>query len=203
MKMLWRILWAVLGLVGLAGGTLAAVRGYVQWRYAPRIVPAAEAPPVTVAVVFGAGLRRDGTPQPVLYDRVATAVDLYHAGKVQKLLMSGDGRGPFYNEPEAMRQTALQLGVPAEAIWLDEAGLDTFATCERALRLFDARSAVLVTQAFHLPRALFLCESLGVPMWGVAADRRIYRQSSVFFWNMRETLATANAIWEVAAGRSP
>lgn len=201
MKRLWRILLALMGLAGLAGGVLAAVRGYVQWRYTPHIVQVNEAPPATVAVVFGAGLRRDGTPQPVLYDRVATAVDLYHAGKVQHLLMSGDGRGPFYNEPAAMRQTAMQLGVPAEAIWLDEAGLDTFATCERALRLFGVQQAVLVTQAFHLPRALYLCEALGVPMVGVAADRRTYRQSSVFFWNLRETLATANAIYEVATGR--
>lgn len=201
MKMLWRILLTLVGLAGLAGGMLAAVRGYVQWRYSPRIVQVNDAPPVNVAVVFGAGLRRDGTPQPVLYDRVATAVDLYQAGKVQHLLMSGDGRGPFYNEPEAMRQTAMQLGVPAEAIWLDEAGLDTFATCERALRLFGVQHAVLVTQAFHLPRALYLCESLGTPMLGVAADRRAYRQSSVFFWNLRETLATANAIYEVATGR--
>ncbi len=88
--------------------------------------------PERAAIVFGAGLWRDGSPTPVLQDRVATAAELYFAGKVEKLLMSGDNRVENYNEPAAMREYALQLGVPDEAIVLDYAGRRTYDTCYRA-----------------------------------------------------------------------
>ena len=91
-----------------------------------------DVPPNRVAIVFGAGLRRDGTPTAVLRDRVETAARLYFDGKVERLLMSGDNSFADYNEPESMRQHALSLGVPAEAIVLDYAGRRTYDTCYRA-----------------------------------------------------------------------
>jgi SanA protein len=163
----------------------------------PRTYTTAQVPFRRVAIVFGAGLWRDGTATPVLSDRVATAAGLYHAGKVEVLLMSGDNRFVDYNEPAVMRTLALSLGVPDSAIVLDYAGRRTYDTCYRAREIFQVKEAILVTQAFHLPRALYLCNQLGVDGVGVAADRRIYRRSSMLYWNLRESLATVNALWEV------
>ena len=127
-----------------------------------------------MAIVFGAGLSRSGRPTPILRDRVETAAQLYFAGKVEKLLMSGENRFDTYSEPEAMRQYALSLGVPSEAIVLDYAGARTYDTCYRAKAIFGLDSALLVTQGFHLPRALFVCNALGLKAAGVEAANRRY-----------------------------
>ena len=150
-----------------------------------------------VAIVFGAGLWRDGSPTPILIDRVTAAANLFFAGKVEKLLMSGDNRFVDYNEPEAMRQLALSLGVPDDAVVLDYAGRRTYDTCYRAQAIFGVTEAILVTQAFHMPRAIYLCNHLGVDSRGVESDLRIYRKSSVLTWNLRELLATTAALWDV------
>jgi SanA protein len=150
-----------------------------------------------VAIVFGAGLRRDGTPTTVLRDRVETAVELYKRGKVVKLLMSGDNRFAYYNEPEAMRQYALQLGMPDKDIVLDYAGRRTYDTCYRARVIFGIKDAILVTQLFHLPRAIYTCNMLGVDSVGVEADHATYRKITRLFWNMRELPATFTALVEV------
>jgi vancomycin permeability regulator SanA len=165
----------------------------------PRLYRLAEAPARPLAIVFGAGLRRDGSPTPVLRDRVTTAAELYATGRVEKLLMSGTGEGQlgYYNEPLAMRNYAIGLGVPAEDILLDDGGRRTYDTCYRASHLFQADSAILVTQSFHLPRALYTCNRLGVDAIGVPADLLNYRQRSLLFWNLRETAATLVALWEV------
>jgi vancomycin permeability regulator SanA len=163
----------------------------------PRLYAAAEVPIRRVAVVFGAGLWRDGTATPVLYDRVATAANLYFAGKVEKLLMSGDNRFVDYNEPWVMRDVALDLGVPEEAIVLDYAGRRTYDTCYRAQAIFGVQEAILVTQRFHLPRALYTCNQLGLDSVGVEADLRTYRRRSMLYWNLRELPATAAALWDV------
>jgi vancomycin permeability regulator SanA len=145
-----------------------------------------------VAVIFGAGIR-NGLPTPMLYDRVASAVDLYRAGVVEKLLMSGDNRFIDYNEPEVMRQTALKLGVPDKDIVLDYAGRSTYETCYRVGAIFGLSDAVLVTQRFHLDRALMTCNQLGVRAVGYAADRRPYG-GSVWWSTLREIPATVNAL---------
>jgi SanA protein len=111
--------------------------------------------------------------------------------------MSGDNRFLDYNEPGAMRDYAVQLGVPEQDIVLDFAGRRTYDTCFRARDIFQVKSAILVTQSFHLPRALYVCNALGVPAVGVSADQRSYRRQARLFWNLRETLATLIALWEV------
>lgn len=169
-------LW-VLGVV-----RIAAVAG-TAGRIAQDAPQASSAP---VAIVFGAAVR-NGIATPILQDRVARAVELYRAGKVRKLLMSGDNRFIDYNEPEAMRQVALRLGVRDEDIVLDYAGRSTYDTCYRARAIFGLNQAVLVTQRFHLPRALLLCESFGIHVTGYAADLRVYAGG------------TANELREVAA----
>jgi len=162
-----------------------------------KVYTASEVPARRAAIVFGAGLWRDGTATPVLYDRVATAADLYFSGKVEKLLMSGDNRFVDYNEPWVMRGVALELGVPEQAIVLDYAGRRTYDSCYRAQAIFGLEEAILVTQRFHLPRALYTCNQLGLDSVGVEADLRAYRRSSMLYWSMRELLATAAALWDL------
>lgn len=154
-------------------------------------VPSEDEP--RIAIVFGAGVWPNGQPSPVLYDRVATAADLYHAGKARKLLLTGDNRFHHYNEPEVMRQTALKLGVPDQALVLDFAGRRTYDSAFRAAHIFCVKRAILVTQAFHLERSLYLCRSLGIDAIGVQADRQPYPARSQKWWSVREFLATTGA----------
>jgi SanA protein len=156
-----------------------------------------DSPQKPVAIVFGAGLNRDGTPSSVLRDRVTTAVELYFSGKVKKLLMSGDNRFDNYNEPGSMQKFAIELGVPQEDIIMDFAGRRTYDTCYRAKQIFKVESAILVSQDYHLPRAVFTCQALGLPSIGVRADRRTYRSLPSAFWRLREMPATLTAFLEV------
>jgi len=180
---------------------LLAPRLFTSWYARPLTFSIDAAPARPTAIVFGAGLWRDGSPTPVLRDRVATAARLYQDGKVQQLLMSGGYTTAGYNEPEAMRRYALSLGVPEGAIALDYAGQRTYDTCYRATHVFGVSQAILVTQGFHLPRAVYLCNSLGLPAVGVASDLREYRRRSMFFWNLREIPATLAALWDVHVAR--
>lgn len=198
LRKLWKLflrLSLTLSLLGLFGFLLPR---FIFLLYAkPRTFSVASVPPRRVAIVFGAGLWRDGTPTPVLQDRVRTAANLYFAGKVEKLLMTGDNRFVEYNEPESMRQFAISLGVPSEDIVLDYAGRRTYDSCYRARDIFRLDSVILVTQEFHLPRALYLCNMLGVDAVGVPADIQYYRKISRAIWNLRETLATLDAINDI------
>ncbi len=197
-KRLWKWTWRLALTFGLLGFFGLFLPRLVFVLYAkPRTFSAKDVAPRRVAIVFGAGLWRDGTPTPVLQDRVQTAANLYFAGKVEKLLMSGDNRFANYNEPEAMRQYALKLGVPDAAIVLDYAGRRTYDTCYRARDIFRIDSAILVTQGFHLPRALFLCNMLGVESVGVPADIQYYRKVSRAIWEFREVLATLDSINDI------
>lgn len=164
----------------------------------PRTFTVNDVPPERVAIVFGAGLLRDGSAGPVLRDRVETAVKLYQQGKVDKLLMSGDNSVIEHNEPEAMRQYALAFGIPNKDIVLDYAGRRTYDTCYRADYIFKVDSAILVTQGFHLPRALFLCNWFGVESVGVESNNNYFRKISRLYWNTRELFATAQAVWDVS-----
>ena len=193
-KFLWRIA-LVIGMLTLV--VLSFTKLAVELFAAPRTFTVDNVPAERAAIVFGAGLLRDGSAGPVLSDRVNTAVQLYQQGKVDKLLMSGDNRFVEYNEPEAMRQYALERGVPNEDIVLDYAGRRTYDTCYRAKEIFQVQSAILVTQSFHMPRALFLCNWLGVESTGVEANNRYFRKVSRLYWNFREVFATPQAAWEV------
>ncbi|MFZ3070449.1 MAG: ElyC/SanA/YdcF family protein [Anaerolineaceae bacterium] len=159
------------------------------------------APNASAAIVLGAGLNADGTPSLPLRDRVAAGSELYQSGKVQKLLMSGDNREINYNEPEAMRQYALSLGIPDEDIVLDYAGRSTYDTCYRAGAIFGLEDVIVVTQAYHLPRAVFLCSNLGLKVTGVPVEQSGYLRSRYLFWNFREIFATLAAVWDVYVAR--
>lgn len=182
--------------VGLALFIIVLPRLITAVYTANRMYQQQDAPAERVAIIFGAGLRRDGTPTAMLRDRVLTGADLYFSGKVEKLLMSGDNRFVDYNEPESMRQFALSAGVPDEAIVLDYAGRRTYDTCYRAKAIFGVDSALLVTQGFHLPRAIFLCNMLGMDTIGVEATR-CYWNGSPFVWDVREQFATIAAFLDL------
>ncbi len=155
------------------------------------------APNAQVALVLGAGLNRDGSPGVVLRDRVQRASELYFSGKVDKLLMSGDNSSIYYDEPGAMKEFALSLGVPEADVVLDFAGRRTYDSCYRAQEIFKVDSVLVVTQAFHLPRAIFTCNALGVEAEGVTADDANYPLRSYTFWWTREIIATIKAYWDV------
>jgi SanA protein len=199
-KMVFKMFWYLV--LGSAAVTILAraVTGLVAWNKTYR---ESDAPTRRVAIVFGAGLTHSGEATPVLKDRVETGARLYFSGRVEKLLMSGDNRFVEYNEPEAMRQYALSLGVPDQDIVLDYAGRRTYDSCYRAKEIFGVKEAILVTQKFHLARALFLCNALGLDGVGVEANNRVYLKRSLVFWNLRELPATITAFADVLTRPEP
>ena len=192
-----RVLLLVVGCgvatVILLGGLRLWVERKVYDRVYTRVT---DVPPRPVALVLGAGLWPDGSLTAVLADRVATAADLYHAGVVQKLLCSGDNRFVDYNEPQAMLEYAVRLGVPEQDIVLDYAGRRTYDSCYRARAIFGVEQVVVVTQRFHVARALYLCDSLGLDGVAILADRQPYSARQVI-WRTREYPALALSWWDV------
>jgi SanA protein len=170
---------------------------WVDWRYSQDIYSVEEVKPERVAIVFGARIYDDGRLSSMLSDRVETAVQLYQAGKVEKLLMSGDNRFSTYDEPGRMMEYAISLGVPAEDIQPDYAGRRTYDTCYRAKEIFGLNSAILVTQSFHLPRALFTCNHLGIQAVGVSSDLQPYSRRSIVWSTVREIPAVVVALFDV------
>ena len=200
-KLIKGMLWVISILLSITAGILILPRlitGIYSW---DRITDVPNAPNREVAIVFGAGLWHDGSPTPVLQDRIETAATLYDSGKVKKLLMSGDNRVQNYNEPGAMQAYAIELGIPDEDIVLDYAGQRTYDTCYRAREIFQIDEVILVTQSFHLPRAIYTCNSLGIEATGVPANNRQYRRGSTVFWNLREIPATFVALWQIHFSR--
>jgi SanA protein len=191
-----------LDLIAVGIGFPVGWRAWVSMRYASLIHPLDEAPSARVALVLGARVYANGRLSTMLRDRVDTAVALYQAGKVDRLIMSGAGDAE-YNEPAAMTARALALGVPAESIQLDYGGLRTYDSCYRAKEIFQVEDAVIVTQQFHLPRALFLCESLGIQASGVIADQRVYNPRSIAWSEMREAPATFLALIDIVQRHPP
>jgi len=159
----------------------------------------ARIPPAETAIVFGAGLTPDGRPTPLLSDRVHAAVQLYKAGKVHTLLMSGDGESPGHDEPAAMARQAESEGVPVAAIRRDPGGVRTYASCARAHDLFGVRRAIVVSQSYHLPRAIYTCRSLGIATTGYSFARVAYADDLAL--RAREVLSIDYTFWELLGHR--
>jgi SanA protein len=198
-----RLIWILLAALLLLAFFPFAWQSWVQGRYAPAIYTLETVPAQPVAIVYGARVMANGHPSAMLRDRVETAVRLYEAGKVEKIIFSGDNRFRDYDEPGAMMAYALQRGVPPEAMQPDYAGLRTYDTCYRARDIFGVQTAVLVTQQFHLPRALFICDQLGLEVVGVAADLQPYSPFSVARVERRERWATMAALLDVIRQAPP
>ncbi|NJM07952.1 DUF218 domain-containing protein [Candidatus Gracilibacteria bacterium] len=191
--------WGACGIFVIVA-TMACANGYVWFvtsgqRYAAR---EQEPPTAPVALVFGAGVRADGRLSRILADRVDAAIALYRSGRVQKLLMSGDNSRPEYDEVTAMRRYAVERGVPPGDITLDYAGFRTYDSCYRARTIFGVDRAVLVTQQYHLPRAVYTCRALGVDALGVGTpDWQSYPTALIARYSLREAVATVVALWQV------
>jgi vancomycin permeability regulator SanA len=155
-------LTALIAMPALANGWVLVSTS--ESRYAIDQVPACPA-----AIVLGAYVLPDGQPSPVLEERVRAAVALYRAGKVRRLLISGDNGRAGYDEVTAMKKEAVRLGVPPEDVVRDYAGFRTYDSCYRARAIFGVDHAILVTQWFHLSRALFLARHLGIDAVGCEA----------------------------------
>ena len=145
------------------------------------------------AIVFGAGAESD-----ILKDRVAVAADLYNRDLVEKIIMSGYSEGE-YNEPDTMIKYALNLGVNEQDLLADYNGDRTYETCRRAGSEFNITNAILISQNFHLPRALFLCSSFGINSTGVSSDLRFYEHQNSL--RVREFFALDLAVFDVITGK--
>lgn len=163
------------------------------------IYPIEKCPPAHTAIVLGAAVWGNRYLSHVLEDRVLTAIALYKAGKVKKLLMSGAHHSRHYDEVNNMRRYAEARGVPTRDIFMDHAGFTTYESMYRAREIFRVRKAIIVTQAYHLPRAIYIARGLGLEAVGVAADRRSYL--NIRTYKIREYFATLKAWWQVAITR--
>jgi SanA protein len=156
----------------------------------------ADVPPAQVAIVPGALVQPNGKMSGMLGDRVRQAAALWHAGKVEKVLVSGDHHSWAYDEPDTMRKALVNEGVPPRDVFEDHAGFDTWATMVRARGIFGVDDAVVVTQGFHMPRALFLADAAGIHATGLTSDLHRYgyqlKKSEV-----REVLSRVKAIADV------
>jgi SanA protein len=186
------LLLVPLALVVLGTFALLLLPAWVGQHYRDRIYESVdETPNMPVGIVFGAGYWPSGHLSDALADRMDTAIDLYEAGKVNKLLLTGDNRFVDYNEPAVMSQYAQDRGVPQNDLVLDYAGRRTYDSCYRAGVIFGVERAVLITQQFHLPRAMFTCDRLDLEVVGVVADRHEYIRAP--WYRLREVFALARA----------
>jgi vancomycin permeability regulator SanA len=175
----------------MAGCVLALLPA--TWMYVvagDRLRTTADVPRTEVAVVFGAGLW-DGEPSPYLAHRLDAAAELYGAGRVEVVLVTGDNSREDYDEPDSMRTYLTQRGVPGRRIVSDYAGFDTWDSCVRAKKIFGVDRAVLISQGFHIRRAVALCQEAGVESYGVGvADRR---NATWYYGGAREVVAAGKA----------
>jgi len=195
----WR--WAAWP-AGIVAGLLVGVNLWVVGTTAGyRYQQVGDVPARQAAIVPGALVYRDGRPSDILADRLQTALELYRAGKVGKILASGDHGRVQYDEVNAMRRWLEARGVRSEDIFMDHAGFDTCDTMQRARRVFCVASAVVVTQDFHLPRAVYLARQAGIDAVGVKADRHRYRKEMQN--TLRESVARVKSFAEVHFGSGP
>lgn len=172
-----RIGLGVLALAALCAAAAFAIDAHVRSSTESRIVTVDEAAAlgeVDCVLVLGCGVHPDGRPSDMLADRIAQGVALYENGTSPKLLMSGDHGRSDYDEVNAMRDAAVEAGVPVDDVFMDHAGFSTYESMYRARDVFQAKRIVIVSQRYHLYRALYVAERLGLDAYGVSADLRPY-----------------------------
>ncbi len=186
--------------VVLVGSVVLLSTAWVGLRAQGLVRTVADVPRADVAIVFGAGIRR-GAPSPSLARRLDTAAGLYRAGRVEVVLVSGDNSRRDYDEPTSMRAYLVAQGVPDGRIVSDFAGFDTWDSCARARQVFGIDRATLVTQDFHVARALALCRAAGVTGYGVGAGDP--RNSVWLYGVVRESVAATKAVLDAAVRPRP
>lgn len=178
------------GLLFLVGTNIFILKN-AQQIYSPL-----EAPTSTLAIIFGGGMKNNGTEMSDMqWDRVETGAELFKLGKVEQLMITGDDGWFRTNEITAMKNRLLELGVPTEKISADPHGYRTYESCIRETRLYNINSAIVISQSFHLPRIQYVCEHFGMHTTLVHADKRMYE--SWWIQNAREWLARVKAVVQV------
>lgn len=183
------IICICLGVAGL--GILLGINAYVKHTVKDRIVESDSVPEgeADCILVLGCQVKESGEPSHMLRDRLQRGVELYELGAADKLLMSGDHGRTDYNEVETMKQYAMDDGIPSEDVFMDHAGFSTYESIYRAKEVFGVEKMVIVTQEYHLYRALYIAEQLGIKAYGVASDYNTYVGQSMR--DLREVLARA------------
>ncbi len=164
------------------------------------IIPAGAVPERHIALIFGGGMKAPGIMSDMQTDRVIQGVALYNAGKVKKLMMTGDDGAYYSDEVTFMKQYAIELGVPLEDILVDPHGYRTYESCYREFHVYGMTSTIAVSNKFHLSRIAYLCQGFGIDTLGVAADLRDYGFDE-YKMNVREALARLKAFWQFSITR--
>ncbi|WP_246121693.1 SanA/YdcF family protein [Actinoallomurus bryophytorum] len=201
-RRLWRCRAPLAVLCALGVYALVLPLGWMYAGSARYRVSPGNVRPTAVGIVFGAGAPQ-GHPSPMLVGRLELALDLYRRGKVEVLLVTGDNSRSHYNEPLVMRDYLIARGVPSGRIVLDYAGFDTWDSCVRAKKIFGVDRAILITQRFHLPRAITLCRSVGIDAWGVGDDSSPYAPIATVISYLRELPAGLKAAYDLVAKPGP
>jgi SanA protein len=158
---------------------------FVQFNFSKDIYSVASVTEHQVALVLGAGVWPNGTPSKVTVDRVKRAADLFHSGKVERVVLSGDESGA-----SAMYSLALNYDIPEDVITVDKEGLRTYDSCYNLKYIYKITNAMIVTQEYHLPRALYICHTMGIDVVGVASDPGTSSPSIAISWKIREIPST-------------
>ena len=188
-RLLVRLMLVALTIGVLCGAFWAVINWHMSSSVADRILSPEEAAELDAdcILVLGAGLRRDNSPSPILRERIDRGIELYNLGAAPKLLMSGDHGRVGYNEVGVMKALAIDAGIPSQDVFMDHAGFSTYESLYRARDVFCADRVIIVSQEYHLYRALYIADQLGLEAYGVGADvQQFYGQTTR---EMRESAA--------------
>ena len=197
----WSWLLAGTGVTGLAA--VAGAVAFVRSKASGYIYAESDVPGAPVALVLGAKVNPDGTPSAFLTARLDLAKRLYDAGLVEMIIVSGDHLAPEFDEPVAMHNYLIKAGLPTEKVIVDPGGFDTYESCLRAKRILNLSQLTVVTQSYHLVRAVATCRALGIDAMGVGDDSA--RQHTVAWWRgaIRDQLACLKTIVDLAKRQNP
>lgn len=190
-------------MIVLASILMLIINAYVKSSVKNKIISSDEALKLNTdcILVLGAGVRTDGSPSPMLEDRLMQGIELYNMGASERLLMSGDHSTKDYDEVNTMKQYAIDMNIASENIFMDHAGLSTYDSLYRARDIFQAEKIIIVTQEYHLYRALYIAKSLGLDAYGVSSDPRQYAGQD--FREMREIIARIKDFFKVIVKPHP
>lgn len=193
----------IAGVVGVALAASVAPAALTWWGSHGRVADAAAVAPHEVAIIFGAEVLPDGHPSRYLRGRLDLGASLYREGKARVLIVSGDDNAAHHFEARAMKRYLVRHGVPASRVVVDSHGLDTYDTCVRAARVFGVSEAIVVSQTYHLPRAVTTCRAVGVDAVGVGDDSLRTTSPRWAEFSRREYPAAFKMVWDVVTGRDP
>ena len=197
-----KILSTLTGLAIAATLVLLLINWYVVSNGKPYIyATVSDVPECYTGIVLGAKVNKSGSPSDILKDRIDVAIDLYKNHKIKRFLLTGDHGTSSYDEVNNMKDYLIRNGIDTENIFLDHAGFDTYSSMVRAKEVFQVTDAIIITQQFHLSRAVYIARSKGLNAYGVTSDKRHYR--SMEYLKFREMIANVKALYEIIINKSP